>query len=91
MFSLMLPETKSRQCDTSTSLRLASFRDPFVRKGNSVDTEETIIYLYKTSTTSVQVKGHSTSSELTNVSFGNQKCRILNLVVFARKGRSIET
>jgi len=55
MFSLMLPETKSRQCDTSTSLRLASFRDPFIRKGNSVDTEETIIYLYKTSTTSVQV------------------------------------
>jgi hypothetical protein len=45
MFSLMLPETKSRQCDTSTSLRLASFRDPFIRKGNSVDTEETIIYL----------------------------------------------
>jgi len=51
----MLPETKSRQCDTSTSPRLASFRDPFIRKGNSVDTEETIIYLYKTSTTSVQV------------------------------------
>jgi len=33
----MLPETKSRQCDTSTSLRLASFRDPFIRKGNSVE------------------------------------------------------
>ena len=55
MFSLMLPKTKSRQCDTSTSLRLASFRDPLLRKGNSVDTEETVIYLYKTSTTSVQV------------------------------------
>jgi len=55
MFSLMLPETKSRQCNTLTSLRLASFRDPFLRKGNSVETEETIIYLYKTSTTSVQV------------------------------------
>jgi len=51
----MLPETKSRQCDTSTSLGLASFRDPFIRKGNSVDTEETIIYWYKTNTTSVQV------------------------------------
>jgi len=38
----MLPETKSRQCDTLTSLRLASFRDPFLRKGNSVETEETI-------------------------------------------------
>jgi hypothetical protein len=50
-----VPETKSRQCDTSTSLRLASFRDLFTKKRNSVDTEETIIYLYKTSTTSVQV------------------------------------
>ena len=48
-------KTKSRQCNTSTSLRLASFRDPFLRKGNSVETEETIFYLYKTSTTSVQV------------------------------------
>jgi hypothetical protein len=69
-----LPETKSRQYNTSTSQRLASYRDPFIRKGNSVETEETIIYLYKTSTMSVQVKGRSTSSELTNVSFGNQKC-----------------
>ena len=51
----IVAKTKSRQCDTSTSLGLASFRDPFIRKGNSVDTEETIIYLYKTSTTSVQV------------------------------------
>ncbi len=38
----MLPEAKSRQCDTSTSLRLASFGDPFIRKGNSVETEETM-------------------------------------------------
>ncbi len=29
--------------------------DPFIRKGNSVETEETIIYLYKTRTTSVQI------------------------------------
>ncbi len=55
MFSLMLPETKSRQYNTSTSLGPASYRDPFIRKGNSVETEETIIYLYKTGTTSVQV------------------------------------
>ena len=55
MFSLVLPETKSRQYNTLTSLRLASYRDPFMPKGNSVETEETIIYLYKTSTTSVQV------------------------------------
>jgi hypothetical protein len=55
MFSLMLPETKSRQYNTSTSRRLASCRDPFIRKGNSVETEETVTYLYKTSTTSVQV------------------------------------
>jgi hypothetical protein len=53
MFSLVLPETKSHQYNTLTSRRLASYRDPFIRKGNSVENEETIIYLYKTSTMSV--------------------------------------
>jgi hypothetical protein len=32
---------------------LVSYREPFKRKGNSVETEETIIYLYKMNTTSI--------------------------------------
>ncbi len=45
--------TKSRQYNTLKSYKLASFGGPFKRKGNSVVTEETINYLYKTNTQSV--------------------------------------
>jgi hypothetical protein len=80
----MLPETKSRQYNTSTSLGLASYRDPFLRK---------VLKLKKLSSTCTRRVRRACKYKDIQQVLNWQMCRLairsvsfLNLVVFCEEG-----